>query len=243
MFTYRSSHHRLSYDVRGSGPPLVLLHGLSGSRLWWRKNIPALAQHFTVYTVDLIGYGRSNFQLPLSFDESADLLERWMVSLELSAVNVIGHSMGGQTAVHWVARYPQRVQKLVLAASSGMVKAKLLEVAFKLGEGSLHGRRRFLPTVAFDALRASPQNLYRSARAILDDDFRPLLLWVACPTLLIWGAGDVVVTRQMGEAHRLIADSHLEVIAGAGHNLMYDKPLEFNALVLEFLLERKVAKS
>jgi len=238
VFTYRSSHHRLSYDVRGSGPPLVLLHGLSGSRLWWRKNIPVLAQHFTVYTVDLIGYGRSNFQPPLSFDQSADLLEEWMVSLELESTHLIGHSMGGQTAVHWVARYPARIEKLVLAASSGMVKAKLLEVAVKLGEGSLHGRRRFLPTVAFDALRASPQNLYRSARAILDDDFRPLLLRVACPTLLLWGADDVVVTRQMGEAHRLIFDSRLEVIAGAGHNLMYDKPLEFNALVLEFLLER-----
>ncbi len=236
MFTYRSSHHRLTFEVKGSGPPLVLLHGLSGSRLWWRKNIPALSQHFTVYTVDLIGYGRSNFQLPLSFDDSADLLETWMNSLELPQVDVIGHSMGGQTAVHLVARHPQRVSKLVLAASSGMVRARFLEVAFKLGKGSLHGRRRFLPTVAFDALRASPQNLYRSARAILDDDFRPLLLRVVCPTLLIWGADDVVVTQQMGEAHRLIFDSRLKVIKGAGHNLMYDRPGEFNSLVLEFLL-------
>ncbi len=237
MPLFRSSHHRLFYDARGSGPPLILIHGLSGSRLWWRKNVPALSRHFTVYTVDLIGYGRSNFQSPLSFDESADLLESWMNSLELSVVNLIGHSMGAQTAVHLVARYPQRVQKLVLAASSGLVKAKLLEVAVKLGEGSLNGRRRFLPTVAFDALRASPQNLYHSAKAILDDDFRPLLLRVACPTLLIWGADDVVVTRQMGEAHRLINDSRFETIAGAGHNLMYDRPLEFNSLVLEFLRE------
>ena len=237
MFTYRSSHHRLSYDVKGSGPPLVLLHGLSGSRLWWRKNIPVLSQHFTVYSVDLIGYGRSNFQSSLSFDESADLLEGWLSSLELSQVSVIGHSMGGQTAVHLVARYPLRVKKLVLAASSGMVKAKLHEVVVKLGEVGLKGRRRFLPTVAFDALRASPQNLYRSARAILSDDFRPLLLRIGCPTLLIWGADDVVVTQQMGEAHRLIADSQLEVIQGAGHNLMYDRPTEFNELTLGFLLE------
>jgi pimeloyl-ACP methyl ester carboxylesterase len=234
---YISKPHRLHYSVHGSGPPLILVHGLSGSKLWWRKNIPALAQHFTVYTVDLVGYGRSNFQKPLGFAESADLLEGWMESLGLENVYYVGHSMGGQTGLHVVNRYPKRVKKLVLAASSGLVDLPFVPALFKLAQAGMNGRKLFLATVALDTARASLSNILHSGRTILADEIRPLLLRVGCPTLLIWAEKDPVITLPMAQTYRLIPDSRLKILPHAGHNLMYDNPVMFNQMILDFLLE------
>ncbi|MCB0086122.1 MAG: alpha/beta fold hydrolase, partial [Caldilineaceae bacterium] len=55
----RANQPKIYYETIGTGPPLILVHGLGGSHRWWRKNLDALAAHFTVYTVDLIGFGKS----------------------------------------------------------------------------------------------------------------------------------------------------------------------------------------
>lgn len=68
---------RIYYREYGSGPPLILIHGLSGSGRWWRRNINALAEHYHVYVVDLIGFGRSSRQ-EFALSEAAESLAEWM---------------------------------------------------------------------------------------------------------------------------------------------------------------------
>jgi len=69
----------------GSGPPVILIHGLGGSADWWRHNVDTLAREFRVIALDLIGFGRNRLflrrsKLPLKFDEVAALLIRWIES-------------------------------------------------------------------------------------------------------------------------------------------------------------------
>src|SRR4051794_19731192 len=88
----------IAYEVAGSGPPVVLVHGLSGSGRWWRRNIAALTPHRRVYVVDLIGFGASRTRHPFALAEASGYLIRWLEQLELERVSLVGHSMGGLIA-------------------------------------------------------------------------------------------------------------------------------------------------
>jgi pimeloyl-ACP methyl ester carboxylesterase len=227
---------RLHYTEAGSGPPVVLVHGLSGSRLWWRKNLPALSQEFRVYTVDLVGFGGSRRQRVLPLVESAALLSDWMKSLELGEPRLVGHSMGAHIALHVVTLKQARIAALVLVAASALVRGAWWKLATRLPRAGLNGALDFLPTLAFDALRAGPRNLLRATQEILRDDPGAHLAEVRVPTLLVWGERDVIVPRDLGEQlQRSIPGSRLVVIPGAGHNVMYDRPQDFNRTVIPFL--------
>src|SRR5215207_5464517 len=104
----------LAYEVAGSGPPLILLHGLSGSGRWWGRNVPAFADSFRTYTVDLPGFGESRGVRWSRLDDIADRLADWLVDEGLSHAHVAGHSLGGAVAARLAARHPDRIERLVL---------------------------------------------------------------------------------------------------------------------------------
>ena len=88
------------YAVTGRGEPLVLIHGLAGSRLWCRRNIPALREHHTVYLIDLPGFGSMRaHRREFSLDEAPLWVRTLLDRLDLRRVSVVGHSMGGVIAL------------------------------------------------------------------------------------------------------------------------------------------------
>src|SRR6185436_4249135 len=99
----------IAYEVAGSGPPVVLVHGLSGSSRWWRRNIGSLMPHRRVYVVDLIGFGASRARHPFALAEAAGYLIQWLDQLDLERVSLVGHSMGGLIAAELAADAPDRV--------------------------------------------------------------------------------------------------------------------------------------
>src|SRR5437762_14159556 len=88
----------IAYGVAGIGPPVVLVHGLSGSSRWWQRNIGALTPQRRVYLIDLIGFGASRARHPFVLAEAAGYLTQWLDQLELERVSLVGHSMGGLIA-------------------------------------------------------------------------------------------------------------------------------------------------
>lgn len=228
--------YRLVYEQCGTGPPLVLVHGLSGSGRWWRRNVPALRERFTVYVVELVGYGGNRSWRPVPIQATADALGAFIASLPAGCAHVVGHSMGGQIATHLAARYPERVDRLVLAAASGLVRADLLRMALRLPGTSRYTRLDFMPTLALDALRAGPINLLLSTLDLLSNDVTEALAAIVAPTLLIWGAQDKLVPVAVGQVvQQAVPGARLEIIPRAGHVLMWDQPARFNQLVLDFL--------
>lgn len=235
-------------EFGAEGDPLVLLHGLSGSSRWWRRNVAALAQGRRLVLPDVIGFGRTRVRGKLPpIAEMADLLAGWMDRLALAPVDLVGHSMGGQLSVHLAARHPERVRRLVLVDPAGIPRPltprNLLRFAAEVAPPRRWGDPHFLPTIVGDAVLAGPRTLLRAIGHILRDDVRPLLPQVAAPTLVVWGELDTIVPVEHARQFRAgIPDARLAVLRGAAHNPMVDRPDDFNRVVADFLRGESVGE-
>jgi pimeloyl-ACP methyl ester carboxylesterase len=225
------------------GTPLVLLHGLSGSSRWWQRNIPALCAGRRVLVPDLIGFGHSRAEAPLpGLVQVAALLADWLGEQCPGGAHLVGHSMGGQLAIHLAARWPGRVRRLVLVDAVGIPRrhtpGDLARLAWEAMPPRRWGDPRFLPVIWRDALVAGPVTVLRGLHHILRDDVRPLLAGIRAPTLVLWGRRDGLVPLSQGRMlAREIPGARLLVLDGAYHNPMVDRPAEFNAAVNAFLAE------
>jgi len=105
---------------RGSGPPLLLLHGFPQTHLMWRRVAPQLARNFTVVCADLRGYGRSSCpastadHAPYAKRAMADDLVAVMQQLGFTRFSVAGHDRGGRVAYRMALDYPRRVQQIAV---------------------------------------------------------------------------------------------------------------------------------
>lgn len=235
------------YDIHavefGTGdPPLLLVHGLSGSSRWWSRNVPGLAVQHRVIIPDLIGFGRTRrprMRLP-PLDVAATVLVEWMTARGIERASFVGHSMGGQMSIHLATRFPERVDRLVLVDAAGIPRplsiGNLLRFAAEVAPLWRWGDPRFLPVIARDALSAGPLTIAQAIAHILRDDVRLLLPKIQAPTLIVWGELDSLVPLSNSwEMRRLIPNARLAVLRGASHNPMVDRPADFNRLVLRFL--------
>jgi pimeloyl-ACP methyl ester carboxylesterase len=109
---------KMHYVRAGSGPAMVLLHGLMGSVCTWRRNIAELAEHFTVYAIDWIGMGASDrvAGLDASMLATADRLLGFMDSVGIDRATIVAHSHSGAVAMLFATIYPERMRALALAA-------------------------------------------------------------------------------------------------------------------------------
>ncbi|MFQ5827862.1 MAG: alpha/beta fold hydrolase [Candidatus Methylomirabilia bacterium] len=106
---------RLHYLAAGTGPPVLLIHGLGGFAESWRHNLPALARQAAVVSVDLPGFGHSSKPPgPYHLSRFVEALDGFIGSLELGRTSLIGHSLGGAVAVAYALARPERVERLVL---------------------------------------------------------------------------------------------------------------------------------
>lgn len=236
---FQGSHRWLKYQIHGSDHAranLILVHGLSGSKRWWSRNIPALAKEYQVFVLELPGFGEARAQKTLDIPALGALLLEFVNALNLERPVLIGHSMGAHAALHAAALEPKRFAGLVLAAASAFMNRPVLESAAWLIPATLLGAPEFLPTVLSDGVQAGLANLWLAASALTRDNPIQILSRVTVPTLLLHGSRDVLVRLEMVQKlERGLLDSRLEIIAGAGHNLMFDKSEDFNSLTLEFL--------
>lgn len=231
----------VAYQVAGEGRPVVLVHGLSGSTQWWAKNVDALAEHFCVYTIDLIGFGENRGKHPFILDEASRLIVRWMEHLGIERTHLIGHSMGGFIAADLAADAPDRVERLVLVDAAGLPFNPNYTIhARGLARAVRYLPRDFVPVLMRDALRAGPKTMTSAIRQILRSDLRHKLTQIHLPTLVIWGEYDTLIPVEVGrELSKALSDVEFVVLPGAGHNPMWDRALAFNQAVLKFLLAQE----
>jgi pimeloyl-ACP methyl ester carboxylesterase len=113
--------HRVGYRIAGSGPVIVLIHGMAGSSATWLSVMPALAEHFTVVAPDLVGHGesekpRGDYSLGAFASGVRDLL----LALGLERATLVGQSLGGGVAMQFAYQFPERCERLVLVSSGGL---------------------------------------------------------------------------------------------------------------------------
>ena len=230
----------IHYQVVGQGDPLILVHGLSGSTHWWRRNVPTLSQHYQLYLVDLPGFGSMRrFARHFVLTNAANWLLQWMKAIHVQQAHFIGHSMGGYICIRLAAHQPQAVHRLVLVSPAGLPTGRSLPGYFiPLLVAIRYMKLSFLPILFIDGLKAGPRALLRAARDLLTQNVQEDLKLITAPTLLIWGENDTLVPPIFGEIlHKEIAHSSLHILKKAGHVGMFDSAREFNSTVLKFLAE------
>ena len=246
----------VAWDVFGDGPPVVLVHGTPSWSYLWRNVVPALAREFSVYVVDLPGYGDSD--PPADTDVSiashartlGELLDHW----GLEAPAIAAHDIGGAIVLraYLLQRQPLRrlalVDAVVLApwitATTRHIQAHLdvyrtmpNHIFEQVTAAHLRTavRRGFQPDAfaAYQGRWQGPegQAAYLQKVARFDEgdtrEFEPLLGTIDVPVLVVWGTDDAWLDRS--QAHRLgdlIPGSEVRLIADAGHFVMEDAPAE-----------------
>ncbi|MEA2197535.1 MAG: hypothetical protein QOJ25_1586 [Solirubrobacteraceae bacterium] len=144
--------HRVSYQIGGKGPVIVLVHGIAGTSGAWREVLPWLAERFTVVAPDLLGHGQSaKPRGDYSLGAYASGIRDLMVALGHDRATFVGHSLGGGVAMQLAYQFPERLERLVLVSSGGLGR----EVHFLLRAASLPGAEYVLPVLVQPAfLRA-----------------------------------------------------------------------------------------
>ena len=112
---------QIAFYQEGQGDEtLLFLHGLGSNHKAWKKNISFLKNHYNCITVDLPGYGNSSKgDYPFTMSFFADALQEFIQKLELKNVVLVGHSMGGQIAIHLALNHPSLCERLILIAPAG----------------------------------------------------------------------------------------------------------------------------
>src|SRR6478736_5633675 len=113
--------HRVIYRIAGSGPPVVLIHGMVNSSRHWEEVALRLAGRYTVIAPDLIGHGdsatpRGDYSLGAHAASIRDL----MAAIGIDHATIVGHSLGGGVAMQFFYQFPQRTERLVLISSGGL---------------------------------------------------------------------------------------------------------------------------
>jgi len=248
---------KIHYIEAGSGPNVILLHGLGGSSQVWQFNIGPLAEKYHVFVPDQIGFGKSDKPLVnYRIRTYVDFLDQFCKQLKIDRPTLIGNSMGGWIAAIYAATYPDRVDKLVLADAAGYAPPKDFDTrAFfglnpttrdemKLLSAKVFYNKAFLSDAAIDqamAARLGAGDGYTiksiTESIIRDEDYLDnIVTKIKSPTLIVWGREDGLVPLSEGERfHKDIAGSTMIVFDQCAHVPNIEKAGEFNAAVIKFL--------
>ena len=261
MFDGRAVH----VESRGSGRPLVLLHGFGESTYTWRRVVPALSERYRTIAIDLYGFGwteRPTEPAAYSRDGQLRLITGVMDSLGVPSATLVGHSYGGALALALAALEPARVEALVLIDSAaptypdarksrvaGSAPLVRLALPWALSRTSI---RRSLRRAFFDdelATRALVDR-YRErlavegvahAYAFLSAPPRSAgpavdVASIRQPALFVWGSEDALIPLRGGrEAAAQLPSSEFVTIPHCGHVPIEENPDAVVAAVLPFL--------
>jgi 2-hydroxy-6-oxonona-2,4-dienedioate hydrolase len=227
------------YREAGEGPALVLAHGLGCSADYWLRNGPELAAAgYRVLAPDLPGYGRTPGPWrAMTIPEQAAALSAWADALGVASAAWVGHSISCQAVVELAARAPDRVERMVLAAPTGI--GRRLYDALGLFRDLRREPISLVPWIADAYLRAGVVRWLGSWWAARRHDLVAAAARSRAPALVLVGNLDPVVTAAEAERVARAVGGTLRVIPGAAHAIIYDAAGPFNAAVLNFLRQAR----
>lgn len=254
---------QLNYKQFGSGFPVIILHGLLGSLDNWQTIAKKLAESpFTVYIVDQRNHGKSPHSDEFNYQLLANDLQGFMNEHQIEKAHIIGHSLGGKTAMKFALEHPERVEKLVVVDvapveyedrhshvfaalfAADVHHAETREQVQKVLEDKLPGD---ITTVQFlmKGLNRDEQGkhfewkfnldaLHKAYGTISDADMPDAAF--SGKTLFVKGSmSDYINSANYTEIARLFPNNEITEIDGAGHWVQAEKPAEFLQEVSRFL--------
>ncbi|MGM8211941.1 2-succinyl-6-hydroxy-2,4-cyclohexadiene-1-carboxylate synthase [Virgibacillus sp. W0430] len=256
-----------AYEIRGKGPPLLLMHGFTGSRLTWKNVIKQWENQYMCITLDMPGHGETVIHSPRTMDRFSSDIKQFLAYLKLEKVHLIGYSMGGRAALSFALLYPDYVASLVLeSASPGLEKeadrqkrrsqdTKLAEKIEKKGLASFVDYWESIPM--FASQKALPKEIQKEVRKerlsqtetglvqslqFMGTGVQPSW-WEALQTchvktLLITGSKDEKFININKRMLLYLPYASYSEVEDAGHAVHVEQPAVFGKLVVSFLKQR-----
>lgn len=251
---------KLHYKESGEGQPFVILHGLFGYSDNWQTHANKLAEYFRVILVDQRNHGHSDWSDTHTYEAMAADLKEFLDELQLEKIILLGHSMGGKTAMCFAQLYPEFLDKLIVvdmgikeypmhhkdilaglhAIDLNVVHTRS-EAEAKMAEkiNSLGVRQFLLKNLYW---KEKGQLAWRMNIPVLEKEMPEILkaideTEVMIPTLFIRGAlSDYIKEEDIEAIENRFPDSDLITIPNAGHWVHAEAPKEFMEVVLSFCL-------
>ena len=248
---------KIHYVEAGSGPTVVLLHGLGGSSTDL-FSLAALAKKFRVIVPDQIGFGKSDKPLiNYRVGTYVDFLDRFLTELKIERASLVGSSFGGWVAASYALAHPERVERLVLVDSAGFAlpagfdssQLKGLNASTRQGvreliklsfyNQALFDNEAFVDMVFAQRMGEGDGYTIRTLLELIasrEESLDNRLGAIKAPTLVIWGRQDKILpVADGGRFAREIPGAQLLVFEGCGHVAQIEKALAFNTAVTDFL--------
>jgi pimeloyl-ACP methyl ester carboxylesterase len=199
---------KLYYEIRGSGEPLILLHGGVVGITMFGPNLAALSEKRKVIAVELQGHGHTaDIDRPLSYEAMADDIAALLKYLGIEKADLVGYSLGGGVAVQTAIRHPESVHKLVVVSHpfkrDGWYPEVLAAMA-QMGPAAAAGMKQsplsqLYPNVNWAGLFTKLGDLLKR-----DYDWSQEVAAIKAPTLLVFADADAVRTSHMVEFFGLL---------------------------------------
>jgi pimeloyl-ACP methyl ester carboxylesterase len=259
---------KLYYEISGSGEPLVLIAGIGYDVWYWQRMLPGLSRHFRVIALDNRGIGRSDkppgpYSAQLMANDSVGLLD----ALDIPQAHLFGHSMGCFIAQAMALDHPQRIKKLILAATNFggpnhiPISVEALTILSDVSGDPVERFRRGLRVSVAPGFDENHPDViaewiaYRLANPLdpvanqaqmgvglglysEEACFENKLPALKAPTLILFGDQDrVVPTANASLLARQIPDSRVQFLPDAGHHFPIEVPAAAAAAVVKFLTQ------
>ena len=223
---------RLNYVERGAGDALILLHGNGESLDYFAGQIGFFARFYRVIALDTRGHGASpRGSAPFTIRQFAEDLRAFMDEQNIDSAHILGFSDGGNIALSFALKYPQRVRKLILnGANLDPLGVKLhVQIPIVLG---YHAARLFAGKRPAARRKMELLGLMVNEPHFAPQDLRKLEL----PALVIAGDRDMIREKHTRLIAESLPDARLAILKG-NHFIANQNPEEFNRAVAEFLAE------
>lgn len=235
---------QIHFEVHGSGEPLVLLHGFSGSSQDWMPSSAAWGPHFQLIVPDLRGHGRSSpLSAPFRHQDAAADMFALLDHLKIGAFKGVGVSGGGNVLLHMATQQPKRVKAMVLVSATPYFPEQARAI-MRAYPNSVTEQQREMLRRRHAGGDAQIQALLDSTKAFADSyddmDFTPAqLATIQARTLIVQGDRDPLYPAEISvEMHKAIPRSSLWMIPNGGHGpVIGDRWPEFQKTAVAFLRE------
>ena len=258
-----ATNMELFFHTYGKGKPLIILHGLLGSSDNWFTIAKKLAERFHVFAVDQRNHGRSPHSNEFTYEAMVQDIKEFMQQHGLSSASLVGHSMGGKTAMALALTYPQVVDSLVVVdiapRSYGAQHDYIFDALYAVNLRQFKSRREIDEALtksipAFATRQFLMKNLGREEDgsfkwkmnlAVIHRNYHEINKSVdgmpfSNPALFLRGGkSGYVQETDTTEINRLFPKSSMVTIQDAGHWIHADAPEEFVRVVLDFLLKSR----
>lgn len=234
--------------LRGSSPPIVLVHGAGGSHLHWPPQVRRLPKQ-TVYAIDLPGHGGSKGPGCSRIAEYVDRIQAWVEAMGLPEIIMGGHSMGGAISLQFALQHADKLRGVILVGTGGRLRVTPQILSATADPARFEEAVDLIISYSFS--EAAPERFVELARRrmleidhrVIHDDFiacdnfdvMDRLSTISLPALVLCGEADQLTPLKYSQyLSDQIEGARLDTLPGAGHMVMLEQPEQVASSISAF---------